>query len=57
MIKIKNPMDHAAMIFVNSKGKEEYRVVGYGRNERIIYPDGRIVYQHPFPEKITEVKY
>lgn len=57
VVRVNNPMDHATMIVLGDGGVEHHREVGWGRNRRTIYPDGKVIYLHPDPEKITEVKY
>ena len=42
-IKIKNPMDDSALIYVDN-GVEIYRDIGWGYDKRRVWPDGKIKY-------------
>lgn len=43
-VTVKNPMDNASMIYVDTAGAELYRDTGWGDNLRRIYPDGKVEY-------------
>lgn len=43
-VDIKNPLDDAALICVDDNSVEVYRILGYGYDQRKVYPNGNIEY-------------
>jgi hypothetical protein len=43
-VKVKNPLDDAALICVDDNSVEVYRILGHGYDQRKVYPNGNIEY-------------